>query len=362
MLARFAHDRHRVDGWIESEIAGLTYKEKLSSLFVYIFNVGVTLSTTAKSQILQTIMIVEFAFLCVSVVLLYFGADSLVSGSSRLGLKIGLSPLVVGLTVVAFGTSLPEFLVSVQSALQGLDGIAVGNVVGSNIFNIGVILGISACITPQKVNSRLILRDVPFMVIAALLVWAFLLDGRVLRTEGFALAFGIILYTWYTLNNAEKEPDTDIQPKENHNWGWIVLLIAGGLFLLLLGSTLLIENASALASAMGISEAAIGLTVVAAGTSMPELATSVVAAIKKQPDIAIGNVVGSNIFNAFCILGVSSTIHPLSSAGITNLDIAVMVGLSLSLWPILWTNHLLNRWEGGLLVFVYGLYLWVLWP
>lgn len=305
----------------------------------------------------------EFILLFGSIVLLYFGADGLVSGSSKLGLKVGLSPLVIGLTVVAYGTSFPELIVSVQSALKGLDGIAVGNVIGSNSFNICVILGISACVFPQRVDSQLIVRDVPIMVFTALLVCLFLVDGRVARMEGLILAFGILLYTWFNVRNVEKDPDVNAwSSSTSDTWRRIFMLIVSGLLLLALGSTLLVKSASTIASTMGVSDAVIGLTIVAAGTSMPELATSLVAAIKKQPDIAIGNVVGSNVYNSLCILGISSIIHPLSSAGITRLDIIFMVGLSLLLWPIVWTKRLLERWEGALLVIAYGLYLWAILP
>ncbi len=314
-------------------------------------------------------MIADILFVIAGLALLYLGAEGLVRGSSALALKLGLTPLVVGLTVVAYGTSTPELLVSVKSALAGQSGIAVGNVVGSNIFNIAVILGIAAIIFPIKVNFQLIRMDVPIMLGATLLVMFFFRDGNLSRLEAGILFAGIVTYTAWSIYYAKKTATPEIAAEYDESVGhrksaaWLDLLfVFAGLGLLVFGSRFLVDGSVSLARAWGISEAVIGLTIVAAGTSTPELAASIVAALKKEPDIAIGNIVGSNIYNLLCILGAAGLITPISSGGVAWVDMYVMLGVSALLVPILWTNYLIKRWEGAVLLAVYVGYLAWLWP
>jgi len=305
----------------------------------------------------------------VGLVLLYFGADGLVKGSASAALKLGLTPLVVGLTVVAYGTSMPELIVSVQAVLAGQSGIAVGNVVGSNIFNIALILGTAALIYPITVSSQLIKIDVPIMIGVTLLALFFFRDGVLARWEAAVLFTGIIAYTVGSLIYAKRMPSAVIvdEPKDGGQsaaspfWKDIAFII-GGLVLLVFGSRFLVEGAIGIARTWGVSEAIIGLTIVAAGTSTPELAASIVAALKKQPDIAIGNIVGSNIYNILCILGVTGLIAPINTGGVAWTDMFVMLGISLLLLPVLWSGFKIQRWEGGVLIAIYAGYLAYLWP
>lgn len=288
--------------------------------------------------------------------------------SASLALRLGWTPLVVGLTVVAFGTSMPEMVVSVNAAVAGQGDIAAGNVLGSNIFNIGVILGIAALICPIRVGLPIIRIDAPVMLAVAGLAVAVLWQQEVGRLVGLALFSGLLGYLGWTVVMARREGTND--PGDYHEGipgpsrsAWVDMVwILAGLVLLVIGSRLLVNGATTLARGFGISEAVIGLTIVAAGTSMPELATSVLAALRKQPDIAIGNVVGSNIFNILGILGISAIVRPLATPGIQPLDLWVMLGFSLILFPLLWTARQLVRWEGGLLLTGYAVYLAVLWP
>ena len=231
-------------------------------------------------------MITSLTLLILSLVALYIGAGWLVQGSSALALKAKISPLVVGLTIVAFGTSAPELVVSLNATLSGQGDIAIGNIVGSNIFNIGVILGVSATICPLQVKKQLLRIDIPVMLAATVLFTILFWNGTLGRTEGLFFLTGIIIYTIFSQELEE-------QPK---HWAVDTLAIVGGLVVLVFASRLLVDNAVSIAKELGVSEAVIGLTIVAAGTSMPELATSIVAAYKRKTDIAIGNIVGSNLF------------------------------------------------------------------
>ncbi|HMO03539.1 MAG TPA: calcium/sodium antiporter [Kiritimatiellia bacterium] len=309
--------------------------------------------------------------LAAGLVLLYFGADWLVRGSSRLALRAGVAPLVVGLTIVAFGTSAPELVVSTKAALNGQGGIAIGNVIGSNIFNIAVILGLSAVIRPLVVQSQLVRFDMPVMIGVSLVCWWLFSDGTLVRWEAGLLFAGIVAYTGWNIVMARRERAPVVLDEfaaaaptgaKEGSAGKDLLLILGGLVLLVAGSRFLVDAAIQMARIWGVSEAVIGLTIVAAGTSLPELATSVIAAFRKQDDIAIGNVVGSNVFNILGILGVSGLVQPLDATGISTMDFSMMLLLAVMLWPLMQTGMRIIRWEGALLVAGYGAYLAWLWP
>lgn len=302
-------------------------------------------------------------------VLLYFGAEGLVRGSSAMALKLGLTPLVVGLTVVAYGTSTPELVVSIKAALAGQSGIAVGNVVGSNIFNIAVILGLAAVIFPIKASFQLIRLDVPIMIGATVLVMVFFRDGALARWEAGVLFTGILAYTVGSLIYAKKTVTPEVEDEFAESVGrpnsplWRdIVFILGGLGLLVFGSRFLVDGSVGLARTWGVTEAVIGLTIVAAGTSTPELAATIVAAIKKEPDIALGGIIGSNIYNILCILGATGLIAPIVTGGVAWTDMFVMLGLAVMLLPILWTGLVVKRWEGVVFLAIYGGFLGYLWP
>jgi len=314
-------------------------------------------------------MIEYVLWIAASLILLFFGAEWLVRGSAELAVRLGLTPLVIGLTVVAYGTSMPELIVSTKAALAGQGDIALGNVVGSNIFNVCVILGLSALVYPMRVKMQLIRLDTPIMVGLSLLLLVFLRDFRISRLEAGLLFAGIIFYSVMNIRIARRETSAEVKdqfaqamPKKAGSLWRDLAFIVLGLAVLVVGSRLLVGNAVSLAKLLGISEVVIGLTIIAAGTSMPELATSIVAALRKQPDIAIGNVVGSSIYNILCILGCSGLLAPIHGPGLKPLDLYVMMGSAALLLPIMWTGFTVRRWEGGLLVAIYGGYLWMLWP
>ena len=315
-------------------------------------------------------MVLSIITIVLSLVILSLGAEGLVRGSSSLALKLGLSPLMVGLTVVAFGTSSPELVVSLRAALSNQGDLAIGNAVGSNIFNIGIILGLTALMCPLPVKLKVIKWDLPIMLVVALALPFLMLEGNQLnRAEGLLLVAGLIGYMYLTYYLARREKKelweqefTEGVPKTSRHWASDLLFIVGGLALLGVGSQLLVNSGIDLARMLGVSEAVIGLTIIASGTSMPELATSVVAAIRREPDIAIGNIVGSNIFNILAILGISSAFKPLVANGINTVDLAVMAFLTLLLMPLARTGSSLSRAEGGLLLLCYAGYVYYLWP
>ena len=293
--------------------------------------------------------------------LLVAGAEALVRGSAGLAGRFGIPPLVVGLTVVAFGTSSPELAVSLAAALKGQADIALGNVVGSNIFNVLFILGVSALITPLVVARQLVRLDVPVMIGVSVLTLLLAWNGRVSRLEGGLLLVGIVLYTAWLVRLARAgraEPGEGTVGRGDPLVLQLVLVVAG-LALLVLGSRWLVGGAVAIAKLLGLSELIIGLTVVAAGTSLPEVASSVIAALRGQRDIAVGNVVGSNIFNLLCVLGASAAIAPGGvpvAAPALGFDVPVMIAVALACLPILFTGHLIARWEGGLFLAYYVAY------
>lgn len=314
-------------------------------------------------------MLMDLLLIIASLVMLYFGASWLVNGATSLAVRLGVTPLIIGLTVVAYGTSMPELIVSIQAALGDNGSISVGNVVGSNIFNIGVILGLAAIFYPLKVKAQILRLDIPIMLVAAVLFLLFFLDHRISRLEGLVFVVGVMAYTIFNIRKAKQEGQQEILeefqkavPQTRRHWGIDMLFIVTGLTVLIFGSDLLVNGAVSLARHFGISDAVIGLTIVAVGTSMPELATSVVAALKKQSDIALGNVVGSNIYNILAILGLSSVITPIEAPGIALIDSLVMVGISVLLIPLVRTGYTLKRWEGVLLLLFYAAYLYYLLP
>ncbi len=307
-----------------------------------------------------------FLFLALGLALLTLGAELLVRGAARLGLRLGISPLVVGLTIVAFGTSSPELAVSVQSGLAGLADLAVGNIVGSNIFNVLAVLGLSALIAPLVVAQQLVRFDVPLAIGVSLLFGIMALDGRIAWFDGLLLTAGIVAYTLFAIRQGRAEaPEVEAQYAREigDGQGWLdrlpvqLLLIAAGLALLVLGSSWLVDSAVQIARALGVSEAVIGLTIVAAGTSLPELATSLVAALRGERDIAVGNVIGSGLFNLLAIAGIASLVTPGGLAvapAILNFDLPVMIAVAFACLPIFATGNVITRWHGALF---FGYYL-----
>lgn len=304
-------------------------------------------------------MFISILYVVLSLVLLFFGAEWLVRGSASLAARLGISALVIGLTVVAIGTSMPELVVSINAALSGSSAIAVGNVVGSNIFNIGAILGISAIIVPLKVQMQLLRWDVPWVIGATVLFLLFFLDMTIHRWQGIIFVVLLVIYIVWNVRLARREPNTAQADDVAVSRSWVIdmLLVLAGVGLLIVGSKLLVEGAVSLARLWGMSEAVIGLTIVAFGTSVPELATSVVAAVRGKADIAIGNIVGSNLFNILSILGISSIIMPISAPTISWIDLGAMTLLTVMLFPLMKSGFVISRREGFLLLFVYVAYM-----
>ncbi len=303
--------------------------------------------------------------------LLVIGANTLVRGASKLALSFGISPLVVGLTIVAFGTSAPEVAVSVGAVLDGKTDIAIGNVVGSNIFNVLFILGISALIAPLVVNIQLIRQEVPIMLGASLLLLAFAFDGKLSMFDGGVLFALLVAYTAFLVLQSRRETQAandefaaEVKPAEpgawDSHWAAQVGLIAVGLVALVLGSDYLVQASVSFAKAMGVSDLVIGLTIVAAGTSMPEVATSISAAIKGERDIAVGNVVGSSTFNILGCLGLSGLVSGdlglAVAPSVLAFDIWVMLAVALACLPVFMTGREIARWEGGIFLGYYAAY------
>lgn len=319
-------------------------------------------------------MTIDILYILGGLVLLVLGGNWLVDGASSMARRFGVSPLVIGLTVVAYGTSTPELAVSVNAALIGNANIAVANVVGSNIFNVLAILGLSALIVPLVVSSQLIRLDVPFMVFVSLLLWLFASDGRLELWESAILLLLSVSYTWFIVQKSRKETKAVQQefakefasPEKKNSEASLaksLLWVGLGLAVLVAGARVLVMGAVSLAQGLGVSDTIIGLTIVAAGTSLPEVSASISAALKGERDIAIGNVVGSNIFNILFILGVSGLVSPLGlnvAPEMIGFDIPVMVAVAVACLPIFFTGMVIQRWEGVVFLLAYLAYTFLL--
>jgi cation:H+ antiporter len=295
---------------------------------------------------------------------LMLGGEMLVRGASKLAAAAGIPPLIVGLTVVAFGTSSPEIAVMAQAAFGGQSGLIIGNVVGSNIANVLLILGISAMATPLIVPRRLIRLEVPLMILVSFVMLLVALDGRVTRLEGLILFAGFLTHLLFMLREQRgigraSQNEAKGGKREWGNWLWNALLVFAGPALLVIGSNWLVDGAVAFARALGVSELILGLTVIAIGTSLPELATSIIAGMRGARDIAVGNIIGSNIFNILAGLGLTALIAPggvqVSQAAL-RFDIPMMIASAVACLPIFYIGHRISRWEGGLFFSYYAAY------
>jgi cation:H+ antiporter len=312
-------------------------------------------------------MLTSVAFLVLGIFLLYGGGESLVRGAGSTAMRFGLSPFVIGMTVVAFATSAPELAVSLQAAIAGVDDVAIGNVVGSNIANIGLILGICALLRPAEIHMRLLRLDLPWLIFVSMLLIAFLSDGRISRPAGVVFLTGLVVFLWWNIQIARRDLEEERvraefegQAPRKHGAAWLDwLLIGGGLVLLVLGGAAFVRGGVALATALGVSPAFIGLTVIAIGTSLPELATSIVASVRGDADISVGNVIGSNFFNILAILGITAVLFPLDRGGITMVDLTVMLIFAMILVPLIMVRQRIGRPEG--LVLLAGYFAYMAW-
>lgn len=348
-------------------------------------------------------MAINIVLLVLGVIIVLKGADWLTDGAVNIATRFGVSQMVIGLTIVAMGTSMPEFCVSMVSALKGTPDLAVGNVVGSNTLNTLLIVGCSALVAPIMVKRSSVKRDIPFAVVASLLMLLFCLDGAIGRVDAAVLFAGFCLFMFVTLKYAkttegpaasvatngaatataiseastsqassseasssetsapEASSSETSAPESSQASGTsmlkAVVMLAVGLLCLIAGSNMFVDNASFVASSLGVSDAVIGLTIVAGGTSLPELATSMVSAKKGNSDIAIGNVIGSNVFNILMIIGITGLVKPMHIAGITTLDLIMMLASMLLMWFFCRTTYKVKRWEGAVLTIVYLAYL-----
>ena len=304
-------------------------------------------------------MLLNLIFIIVGIVLVLWGADRLTEGSVAVAERMNIPQIVIGLTVVAMGTSMPEFCVSLISALKGTPDLAVGNVVGSNIFNSLFIVGITAAIAPMAILRATVMKDIPFALVASVILLMMCLDGRIGRIDAAVLFSLLMIFMFMTLKSAkinkqELEEENKLAEKAlksvpKMSPAMSVVWILAGLACLIGGSTLFVEGASKLATSLGVSEAVVGLTIVAGGTSLPELATSIVSARKGSSGIAIGNVLGSNVFNILGILGVTGLICPMQLQGITDTDLSMLVISMIMIWFFSFTKYIIERWEGLIL-------------
>ena len=305
----------------------------------------------------------QLALFAAGLGLLYCGAETLVKGSVRLATSFGVSKLIVGLTLVAFGTSAPELSLDVTAAFRGAVGLAFGDLVGSNIANIGLVLGAGALVRPIRVQKRLLRTEVPIVVAVSLVPWAMAADGEIGRGDAVILLVGFFAFLTYMFHAASRK-EFDVQEELSSlahaqgGRGKAALMVLGGLAGLVMGAQLMVFSAVALARILGVSELVIGLTIVAVGTSLPELATSVVASYRGEADISVGNVLGSNVFNLLLIMALVALIHPLPVMDHSlNFDLPVMVVFAVGLAPIMFRGLAIARWEGGLLLVGYAFFL-----
>jgi len=306
-------------------------------------------------------MILNIFFIVIGIVLVLWGADRLTDGAVAVAEKMKMPQIVIGLTIVAMGTSMPEFCVSLISALKGTSDLAVGNIVGSNIFNTLLIVGVSALVAPMSIMKTTVRKDIPFALVASALLLIMCLDGDISRIDAAILFVMFLIFMYITLRGA-KAQGTDVEEKEKKPMAtWLsVVWILVGLACLIGGSNLFVDGATAVATKLGVSEAVIGLTIVAGGTSLPELATSVVSARKGNSGIAIGNVLGSNVFNILAILGLTGVISPMTLKGITMTDLSMMVISIILIWLFSFTKYKIERWEGAILTAVFVGYIYSL--
>ena len=294
--------------------------------------------------------------------MLFYGAEFIVKGGSQLSRYFGLSPIVIGLTVVAFGTSLPELVVSIVAAIGGSSPIAIGNVVGSNIANVGLVLGVSSLIFPIKINLSQIKNDLIIYIFVCLMFSAFCMNGSISRQEGLILFLSVLIYTWYSFYySSSKNNDEDVNDKNPSNLRMLFILIISGITLLSFGANLFVKGAIDIARYFGISEIVIGMTIVALGTSLPELATSVIASFRKEHAISIGNIVGSNLFNLLSVIGIVSLVSPIESPKeILFFEIPYMIIYGLILFPIGMLKQPIHRLTAAFLLIGYLLFIYQL--
>ena len=307
-------------------------------------------------------MFIGIIFLIIGSAMLFYGAEFIVKGGSQLARYFGLSPIVIGLTVVAFGTSLPELVVSIVAAIGGSSPIAIGNVVGSNIANVGLVLGISSLIFPIKINLSQIKNDLIIYIFVCLMFSAFCMNGSISRQEGLILFLSVLIYTWYSFYySSSKNNDEDVNEKNPSNLRMLFILIISGITLLSFGANLFVKGAIDIARYFGISEIVIGMTIVALGTSLPELATSVIASFRKEHAISIGNIVGSNLFNLLSVIGIVSLVSPIESPKeILFFEIPYMIIYGLILFPIGMLKQPIHRLTAAFLLIGYLLFIYQL--
>ena len=309
----------------------------------------------------------DLIYLILGIIGLYFGAEWLVGGSSKLALKIGVSPLVIGLTVVALGTSAPELAVCLRLNLESRPDAALGNIVGSNICNILLILGFSSLIRPLRVHRQIIRKELPILLMVSFALIVMLINKEVASWEGFILCVGIVIYILFSFKGAnnsgefkvegESSSEIDTVSSQGHNGIVLIALLVAGLILLVLGAFFFEKGGIGLAKAFGVSEAVIGLTLLAFGTSLPELATSIVACMKNEGDIIVGNAVGSSIFNVLAILGITALFKPLSVNDINLIDYSIMIGAVIFCWLFIYKKMELNRIKGVVFLGCYAAYI-----
>lgn len=306
-------------------------------------------------------MLLDIILIIIGVAMVLGGADRLTEGASALARRMNIPEIIIGLTVVAAGTSAPELFVSLVSALKGTPDMAMGNVVGSNTMNAMLIVGCAAIVAPMTISRNTVKKDIPFSVAASVLLILIAFDSFLSRLDGILLLIGFAAFLYYGIKTAKSSQSTTVVANSPLSMLRSTLYLLLGLTLLIVGSNVFVDSASRVAYSLGISEGVVGLTIVAGGTSLPELATSVVAARKGQSAIAIGNVIGSNVFNILLILGTTAVISPMQIQGITIVDMSMMLGSVALVWLFSYTRYTVERWEGALLLGAYLVYLgWLL--